>query len=146
MDQDCVFCKPDWFGSAELVIKGELCIYASSRDPADSSEALPFAGAIVPIAHRPSPFHLIPEEWAETHELLRKARTALHERIAPDGYLLGWNDFPRRVQAGLHAHLHVIPRFDDEPLWDRGLRSAVKTDGNIRPDHLRPGNGRALER
>lgn len=146
MQQNCVFCKPDWFKSAELVIRGDLCIYASSHDPADSPEVLPFAGAIVPIAHRASPFHLTPEEWAETHALLLKARTVLHERIAPDGYLLGWNDFPRRDHAGLHSHLHMIPRFDDEPLWDRGVRSAIKINGNIRPDPFQPGNGRALQR
>jgi len=38
---------------------------------------------------------------------------ALHDLLAPDGYLLGWN------QGGvLHPHMHVIPRFDDEPLSD----------------------------
>ena len=43
---------------------------------------------------------------------------ALHDLLAPDGYLLGWN------QGGaLHPHTHVIPRFD-EPLSDRWLRSA----------------------
>ena len=45
---------------------------------------------------------------------------ALHDLLAPDGYLLGWNQ-----GAGLHPHMHVIPRFDDEPLSDRGLRSAI---------------------
>lgn len=146
MQHDCVFCKPDWFRSAELVIRGGVCVYAASRDPVDSPEVLPFAGAIVPIAHRPSPFELTKDEWAETHELLLKARTALHERVAPDGYLLGWNDFPRRGQTGLHSHLHVIPRFDDEPLWDRGVRSAIKVERNIRPYPSQPGNGRALQR
>lgn len=146
MQQECAFCRPDWFRSAELVIQGDLCVYASSRDPADSPDVLPFAGAIVPIAHRSSPFHLSPEEWAETHELLLKARVALHERIAPDGYMLGWNDFPRRGQSGLHAHFHVIPRFDDEPLWDRGVKSAVKVEENVRPEPLHAGRGRALQR
>jgi diadenosine tetraphosphate (Ap4A) HIT family hydrolase len=42
-----------------------------------------------------------------------------------------------------HAHLHVIPRFDDEPLADRGGRSAIKAPENRRPDPWRPGNGRA---
>ena len=88
----------------------------------------------MPIAHRTSVFELTPAEWADTQDLLLQARMALHDLLAPDGYLLGWN------QGGvLHPHMHVIPRFDDEPLSDRWLRSAItsrKTDG---PIHGRPG-------
>jgi histidine triad (HIT) family protein len=140
-ENGCVFCDPNWFRSAELVIETDLCVYASTRDPADPPDVLPGCGAIVPIAHRPSPFHLTPEEWASMHELLVRVRSLLHERLAPDGYTLGWND-----QAGLHAHLHVIPRFDDEPLWDRGVRSAIKVPENVRPDPSRHGSGRAMHR
>ena len=145
-EESCVFCTSDWFRSAELVFRTDLSIYASTRDPRDPEEVLPGCGVIVPIVHRASAFHLTPEEWADTRELLIKVRTALDERLAPDGYVLGWNDFPRQGERPAHAHLHVVPRFDDEPLWDRGLRSAVKVPENIRPSPLRPGNGRALQR
>jgi hypothetical protein len=63
------------------------------------------------------------------------------ERLAPDGYTLGWND-----QGGLHPHLHVIPRFDDEPMADHGVRSGIKDPANRRPDPWRPGTGRHLAR
>jgi diadenosine tetraphosphate (Ap4A) HIT family hydrolase len=59
--------------------------------------------------------------------------------FAPDGYTLVWNCSP---DVG-HAHMHVIPRLDDEPLADRGGRSAIKVPANRRPDPFRPGNGRA---
>lgn len=145
MAGDCVFCDLTWMRTAEISIETELCIFASTRDPGIRADAglppdvLPGAGAIVPIAHRTSPFDLTVEEWADTRELLLKARAALHELLAPDGYTLGWND-----QAGLHAHLHVIPRFDDEPLADRGIRSAIKGAENRRPDPWEPGTDRAL--
>ena len=42
-----------------------------------------------------------------------------------------------------HAHFHVIPRFDDEPLSGAGGRSAIKVPENRRPDPFAPGNGRA---
>jgi hypothetical protein len=59
---------------------------------------------------------------------------ALHGLLAPDGYLLGWN------QGGvLHPHMHVIPRFDDEPLSDRWLRSAINVPETDGPIHGRPG-------
>ena len=82
---------------------------------------------------------LTPAEWADTRDLLLRAQTALHDLLAPDGYLLGWNQ-----GAGLHPHMHVIPRFDDEPLSDRGLRSAINVPENRRPDPWAPGSGRAL--
>jgi diadenosine tetraphosphate (Ap4A) HIT family hydrolase len=99
---------------------------------------LPGCGAIIPIAHRVSPFEFTAEEWAATHELLLAAKAAQDDRLAPDGYLLVWNCAP-----GMHAHLHVIPRFDDEPLADLGGRSAIKVPENRRPDPYARGNGGA---
>jgi histidine triad (HIT) family protein len=65
---------------------------------------------IISIQHRQSAFDFTSEEWAGTHELLLQAKAAQDARLAPDGYTLIWNCSP-----GLDAHLHVIPRFDDEP-------------------------------
>ena len=45
---------------------------------------------------------------------------------------------------GLHPHLHVIPRFDDEPMADQGVRSGIKDPANRRPDPWRPGTGRHM--
>ena len=70
---------------------------ASTRDPDIRARAglaegvLPGSGAIVPIAHRTSVFELTSAEWADTQDLLLQARMALHDLLAPDGYLLGWN-------------------------------------------------------
>ena len=75
-EESCVFCTSDWFRSAELVFRTDLCIYASTRDPRDPEEVLPGCGVIVPVVHRPSAFHLTPEEWADTRELQIKVRTA----------------------------------------------------------------------
>lgn len=94
----------------------------------------------MPIIQPTSVLDLTPAEWMDTRELLIKARAALHELYAPDRYLLGWND-----GAGLHPHLHVIPRFDDEPLADRWARSAINVAENKRPDPWAPGTGRALK-
>jgi diadenosine tetraphosphate (Ap4A) HIT family hydrolase len=102
---------------------------------------MPGCGAIVPKAHRASPFDLTAGEWAATRELLLLVRAELHKRLAPDGYTLGWND-----QDGLHPHLHVIPRFDDEPMAGHGVRSGIKDPANRRPGPWRPGTGRHLAR
>ena len=140
---DCVFCDLAGLRTAEVVIENELCIYASTRDPRDPPDVLPGCGVIVPIAHRRSPFELTPEEWAATHDLLVRAKAAQDERLAPDGYLLAWNACSEPGREPHHAHLHVIPRFDDEPRAECGARSAIKVPENRRPDPLAPGNGRA---
>jgi diadenosine tetraphosphate (Ap4A) HIT family hydrolase len=138
-ESDCAFCDLTLLRAADVFIENAFCRYASTRDPRDPPDVLPGCGVIVPIAHRPSPFDFTDEEWAATHELLLEAKTIQDERLAPDGYTLIWNCSP---DFG-HAHLHVIPRFDDEPLADRGGRSAIKVPENRRPNPFAKGAGRA---
>jgi histidine triad (HIT) family protein len=142
---ECVFCDLDGLRGAAVYVENDLFVYASSRDPRDPPDVLPGSGIAVPIAHRASPFDFSSEEWAALGEVLRTAKAAWDERIAPDGYFLSWACFPGAEQdvAAMHAHLHVVPRFDDEPYRDRGGRTAIKTPENRRPDPLRPGSGRA---
>ena len=141
---NCVFCDLTQFRAADVCIENDFCLYASTRDPRDPPDVLPGCGVVIPIAHRPSPFDFTAEEWAATHELILAAKAAQDDRLAPDGYVLIWNVFPPGgEERTLHAHLHVIPRFDDEPLADRGGRSAIKVAENRRPDPSRQGTGRA---
>jgi diadenosine tetraphosphate (Ap4A) HIT family hydrolase len=141
---DCVFCERTPLREADVYIENAHCVYASSRDPRDPPDVLPGCGVIAPRAHRTSPFDFTPEEWAATHELLLAAKAAQDVRLAPDGYTLIWNCFvPGGDQPALHAHLHVIPRFDDEPRADAGGRSGIKAPDNRRPEPFAPGNGRA---
>jgi diadenosine tetraphosphate (Ap4A) HIT family hydrolase len=142
---DCVFCDLDKLRGADVYIENAHCVYASTRDPRDPAGVLPGSGVIVPIAHRASPFDFTPEEWLATGELLVQAKEAQDERLAPDGYFLSWSPYPRADHdvPSMHAHLHVVPRFDDEPLADRGGRTAIKVPENRRPDPTRRGTGRA---
>jgi histidine triad (HIT) family protein len=143
-ERDCVFCDLRNLRGADVYIENAFCVYASTRDPRDPPDVLPGCGIIVPIAHRASPFDFTPEEWAATHELLLKAKAAQDERLAPDGYMLAWNAFPPAgYEESSHAHLHVVPRFDDEPHASQGARSAVKAPENRRPDPFARGAGRA---
>ena len=79
------------------------------------------------------------------HEVLIKAKNEWDERLAPDGNFLSWSCFAPSDDAvrHMHAHLHVVPRFDDEPYWDRGGRTAIKVHENRRPDPFPSGTGRA---
>jgi diadenosine tetraphosphate (Ap4A) HIT family hydrolase len=130
--------------ASEVYLETRWCVLVATRDPAIRARAkiaadvLPGSGVIIPIAHRRSPFDLTPEEWNDTRELLLQGRAVLHQLYAPDGYTLGWND-----QAGLHPHLHVLPRFDDEPCVNAGIRTGINVPDNRRPDPWARGRGRA---
>ena len=130
---------------AEIYIENVHCVYASTRDPRDPPDVLPGSGVIVPIAHRASPFDFTGEEWAAVHELLLRAKAAWDERLSPDGYGLYWTSFPREAEhvPHMHAHLHVVPRFADEPCADGGGRVGIKGGENRRPDPRAPGYGLA---
>ena len=142
----CVFCdRAGLRAAAEIYIENEHCVYASTRDPRDPPDVLPGSGVIVPIAHRASPFDFVPEEWAAVRDLLLQAKAAWDERLAPDGYGLYWSCFPQEEEdvPHMHAHLHVVPRFADEPFADGGGRVGIKEAQNRRPDPEAPGLGLA---
>jgi diadenosine tetraphosphate (Ap4A) HIT family hydrolase len=132
-------------GNAEVYFENDYCVYASTRDPRDPPDVLPGSGIAIPIAHRSSPFDFTPQEWSALQDVLVKAKAAWDERLAPDGYFLSWTCFPRSDDdvAHMHAHLHVVLRFDDEPYADRGGRTAIKEPANRCPDPAARGSGRA---
>jgi diadenosine tetraphosphate (Ap4A) HIT family hydrolase len=142
----CVLCDRERLRElADVYFENDYFVYASTRDPRDPPDVLPGSGVAVPVAHKASPFDFSPDEWVGLGEVLRAAKAAWDERLAPDGYFLCWSPYPQEdAHVGLmHAHLHVVPRFDDEPYSDRGGRTAIKDPANRRPDPLAPGTGRA---
>lgn len=142
---NCVFCERSALREADIYIENDFCIYATSRDPSDPPGVLPGSGIIVPKAHRASPFDLTSDEWMAIRDLLLQAKGIQDARLAPDGYFLSWTSFPMSDDEVpmMHAHLHVVPRFEDEPMRDAGGRVGIKGADNRRPDPSRPGTGRA---
>jgi diadenosine tetraphosphate (Ap4A) HIT family hydrolase len=141
----CVMCDRAFLRRAEVYIENEHFVYASTRDPRTPPDVLPGSGIAVPVAHRASPFDLGADEWTALGEVLRAAKSEWDERLAPDGYGLYWTCFPPSASevSQMHAHLHVVPRFDDEPRADGGGRVGIKGRDNRRPEPWRPGTGRA---
>lgn len=68
----------------------------------------------------------------DSRELLLGAKKILDKKFAPDGYSVGWNTGRAGGQSIFHAHLHVIPRFKDEPLAGKGIRYWIKQKDNMR--------------
>jgi len=124
---DCYFC--DYRTNGEKILfenKYAVCIMGNEPVLVDSC-------VIIPRAHKENPFDLTPEEWAATKDLLDKIKVFLDEKCSPDGYNLGWNIGCIGGQEIFHSHLHVIPRYHDEPYAGFGVRHWLKMDENKRP-------------
>lgn len=111
----------------QVVLENEHCLFLQKPDP-----ELRGSGLIVPKRACRTVFDLSAEEWNDTFDLLKKAKRLLDEEHAPDGYNVGWNCDAAAGQNDFHAHLHVIPRFEDEPLSGKGIRYAIKQPSNAR--------------
>jgi diadenosine tetraphosphate (Ap4A) HIT family hydrolase len=136
----CIFCDHDGLrAGAVILLEDEHCMFFNSDTL--EGELLRGSGAIIPKAHRPTPFDLTPDEGASTFELLRQARPLLDERYAPDGFNIGWNCYRAGGQAADHAHMHVLLRFADEPKAGQGIRLPLRQPDNRRPDPAAPGSG-----
>jgi len=123
----CPFCPGGaWLYGLEL--ENDLCLFLAGREP-----VLQGSGVIIPRAHRPTVFDLTPAEWVATFDLLQRARDLLRERYQAEAFSVGWNCGPTAGQDVPHAHLHVIPRFADEPFAGRGIRWWLRQPENLRP-------------
>jgi histidine triad (HIT) family protein len=92
--------------------------------------ALKHSGVIIPIQHKETVFDLSEAEIIATFGLLSVVKKWMDENFAPDGYNIGWNCGMTGGQAVFHAHMHVIPRFCQEPLAGKGIRTLLKSDAN----------------
>jgi len=69
----------------------------------------------------------------DTRHVLAIAKQLIDAKYKPDGYNLGWNVGEIGGQYVFHSHLHVIPRFADEPFAGKGIRHWFISDENERP-------------
>lgn len=87
---------------------------------------------IIPKSQVGTPFDLSDKEWMDSKALLKELKDYLDEKYKPDGYNIGWNVGKVGGQEVAHAHMHVIPRYADEPYAGKGLRYWFKQPENIR--------------
>lgn len=127
---DCVLCNLHNNPEQQILLENEQCLYI--QKPSEQ-EILEGSGLIIPKKHVETPFDLSAEEWVATKKLLDKAKELLDEHYQPDGYSIGWNVYSTGGQHIPHAHLHIIPRFEDEPYAGRGIRHWIKQKENKRP-------------
>jgi histidine triad (HIT) family protein len=111
-DPDCLFCKivageiP-----ATIVAEDERTIAFMDINPATRGHAL-----VVPRTHARDVHEIDPGDLkavaAAAQQLAAKAR----ERLGADGVNLLNSNGPAAWQTVFHFHMHVIPRYDGDPL------------------------------
>ncbi|QHE51851.1 HIT family protein [Pontibacillus sp. HMF3514] len=129
LNKDCVLCNINQDPEQQILLENDHCLYIQKLS---EQEVLEGSGLIIPKNHVETAFDLSSKEWSATKELMDQAKTMLDETYAPDGYSVGWNVYPIGGQHIPHAHLHIIPRFKDEPYAGRGIRYWMKQKENKR--------------
>ncbi|RKQ33937.1 HIT family protein [Oceanobacillus halophilus] len=132
MRKDCVFCQIELEPKQRMLLSNEHCMFLQLDDSDIKGKNLEGAGVIVPKKHRETAFDLTKDEWNATYDLLLDVQKYIDEKHQPDGYNLGWNCGKVGGQHIFHAHFHVLPRYQDEPLSGKGIRYMFKNEKNQR--------------
>ena len=122
----CPYC-PVIDPEQRIVFQNDLALFLQNER---LQGALKHSGVIIPIAHRPTVFDLTEDELLATFRLLAIVKSWMDREFRPAGYNVGWNNGATAGQEVFHAHMHVIPRFTQEPLAGKGIRTLLKSDAN----------------
>jgi histidine triad (HIT) family protein len=112
MAEDCIFCK---------IVAGELPSETVQEDqhtvafmdinPWTRGHAL-----VIPRIHSPNIYEVGDEDLRHTAIAAKQLAVRVKERLRCDGVNLLNASEPAAWQSVFHFHMHVIPRYDDDPL------------------------------
>ena len=111
-DPDCIFCKivageiP-----ATIVDEDERTIAFMDINPATRGHAL-----VIPRAHSADLLSVEPEDLTAAALAARRLAERAKERLRADGVNLVNSCGAVAWQSVFHFHIHVIPRYEDDPL------------------------------
>ena len=129
----CGFCNYKNNIEDTILFENAFCVCLMRNEP-----ILVGSCVIIPKAHKETVFDLSFEEWEATKQIIDETKKFLDSKYKPDGYNVGWNVGTVGGQEAIpffHAHLHIIPRYADEPYAGCGIRSWIKQNENMRPDN-----------
>ena len=112
MSEDCIFCKivagelP-----AEIVDSDEHTVAFMDINPATRGHAL-----VIPRTHSSDLLDISDEDLERTMVAARRLAAKMEETLAPAGFNILNACRPAAWQTVFHYHLHVVPRYDDDPL------------------------------
>jgi histidine triad (HIT) family protein len=112
MAEDCIFCKiVAGEMPAEVVQEDEQTLAFMDINPWTRGHAL-----VIPRAHSKNLYEVGDDDLASTMAAAKRLAIRMRERLGCDGVNLLNACEPAGWQTVFHFHVHVIPRFDDDPL------------------------------
>ena len=80
----------------------------------DGYQISPGHTLVIPKVHVASLFDLDADEQAAVWAMVARIRQVLAAKHGPDAFNIGLNDGVSAGQTVMHAHVHVIPRYDGD--------------------------------
>jgi histidine triad (HIT) family protein len=109
---DCLFCGiVAGDVPAQIVDSDEHTLAFMDINPATRGHAL-----VIPRAHSADITEILPEDLERTTIAAQRLVARMERTLAPDGFNVLNACRPAAWQTVFHFHLHVIPRYEDDPL------------------------------
>ncbi len=111
-DLNCVFCMYD---RSRAIVESDFGFAILDAHPVSNGHCL-----VIPEEHQWDYFKLSKEMRIGLESLLIAVKEHLDEGYGPDGYNIGINNGHAAGQTVMHAHIHVIPRYEGDASDPRG--------------------------
>ena len=109
---DCIFCAiVAGDAPAEILDSDEHTVSFMDINPATAGHAL-----VIPKRHSADLIEIPAEDLERTIVAARRLAERMRETLAPDGFNVINACGAAAWQSVFHYHLHVVPRFADDPL------------------------------
>jgi histidine triad (HIT) family protein len=111
-DPDCIFCK---------ILRGELPAETVQEDEHTAAfmDIFPWTrghAVVIPKNHSVNLYEVPDEDLARTIQAAKRLALTMKEKLRCDGVNLLNSCEPAAWQTIFHLHIHVIPRYDGDPL------------------------------
>jgi histidine triad (HIT) family protein len=110
--EDCLFCGiVEGSVPSQTIDSDERTVAFMDINPATRGHAL-----VVPRAHSRDIFDMEPEDLTATMLAVQRLAKRMDEVLEPDGLNVLNASRPAAWQTVFHFHVHLIPRYEDDPL------------------------------
>jgi histidine triad (HIT) family protein len=112
MPDDCIFCAiANGDGPAEIVQEDGDTVAFMDINPWTRGHAL-----VIPRTHSRNLYEIEDSDLAATTSAAARLARTMRDKLGCDGVNVINSCEPAAWQTVFHFHLHVIPRYDDDPL------------------------------
>lgn len=126
--EECPFCDIESGAQGRIIDQSEDFYLIYSLYEVSEGHAL-----IVPKEHMEHPFYMDSDQWMDFGGMMGYAFGYLGKEHLPDGFNVGWNVFSAGGQTIMHAHCHIIPRYDGDVEDPRGgIRHVIPEKANYK--------------